>query len=417
MGEDCRMDDEVQREIQYSLRASSPPPPGYPTEPEPDVFVTDPRQSPGDWEERRRDYLDWVSRNPAQEHLSSVFRELARLEAGGPAHLALFEAALDFVDRRLDCADFVLHGILRLLYQFGGDPQAPRRAARAGAAHGARVQVLARRAGAGLDVHMDREPSDSLRRRRTAGRAAVSRAALREFGRERAREVPGGAPPHPTLARPAVSHRLQRVALQRLLRRGHGGAALVGRLRRRRGDPHTRDHGARSPPPRPGAPRLQGGLRIDPRALLRDQQEVGAQREHHGRGQAPLRGRLLRLAGVHERGLLRALEAVPPACGPARHRLRPRRARLRGPPAHGDPHRGGGALGTRLPGPRGWDGLAQPGGLHPSSADRADHADVRCLRLVGERLLRPLPRRKEADRPACAARGPCASSRASSSGT
>jgi hypothetical protein len=120
------MDEEIQRgPFQYSLRASSPPPPGYPAGPEPDCFATDPKQSPGDWEERRRAYLDWVSRNPAQEHLSSVFRELARLEAGGPAHLALFEAALDFVDRRLDCADFVLHGILRLLYQFGDDPRLP----------------------------------------------------------------------------------------------------------------------------------------------------------------------------------------------------------------------------------------------------------------------------------------------------
>ena len=120
------MDEEIQRgPFEYSLRASSPPPPGYPAGTEPDCFATDPKQSPGDWEERRRAYLDWVSRNPAQEHLSSIFRELARLEAGGPAHLALFEAALDFVDRRLDCADFVLHGILRLLYQFGDDPRLP----------------------------------------------------------------------------------------------------------------------------------------------------------------------------------------------------------------------------------------------------------------------------------------------------
>jgi hypothetical protein len=114
------MDEEIQRgPFQYSLQACGPPPPGYPAGPEPDLFATDPAQSPADFEERRRAYLGWVRRNPAQEHLSSVFRELARLEAGGPVHLALFEAALDFIDRRLDCADFVLHGILRLLYQFG----------------------------------------------------------------------------------------------------------------------------------------------------------------------------------------------------------------------------------------------------------------------------------------------------------
>jgi hypothetical protein len=61
MGEDCRMDDEVQRDrLPYSLRASSPPPPGYPAEPEPDCFVTDPERGPGDWEARRRAFLDWT---------------------------------------------------------------------------------------------------------------------------------------------------------------------------------------------------------------------------------------------------------------------------------------------------------------------------------------------------------------------
>ena len=52
--------------------------------------------------------------------------EVARLAAGGPPHDPLFEAALDYVDARLDCADFVLHGILRLLFHFGDDPRLPR---------------------------------------------------------------------------------------------------------------------------------------------------------------------------------------------------------------------------------------------------------------------------------------------------
>jgi len=90
-----------QLQLDYSLRASSPPPPGYPDEPEPDSFATDPEQSPGDWQERRRAYLRWVTRNPAGPHLSSVFRELARLEAGAPVHLGLFDAALDFVGQHL----------------------------------------------------------------------------------------------------------------------------------------------------------------------------------------------------------------------------------------------------------------------------------------------------------------------------
>ena len=56
------MDEEIQRgPFPYSLQGSLPPPSGYPAGPEP----------------------------------------------------ALFEAALDFIDRRLDCADFVLHGFPR----------------------------------------------------------------------------------------------------------------------------------------------------------------------------------------------------------------------------------------------------------------------------------------------------------------
>jgi hypothetical protein len=109
----------------YELTPLSPAPAGYPTEPVPDVFTTDPGESPAGWEARREGYLEWVRRNPAQPHLSSVFRELARLQAGGPVHAGLFEAACDFVDQRLDCADFVMHGILRLLYQFGDDPRVP----------------------------------------------------------------------------------------------------------------------------------------------------------------------------------------------------------------------------------------------------------------------------------------------------
>ena len=40
---------------------------------------------------------------------------------GERAHEGVIQAALDFIDSRNDCADFVLHSILRLLYQF--DPE------------------------------------------------------------------------------------------------------------------------------------------------------------------------------------------------------------------------------------------------------------------------------------------------------
>jgi hypothetical protein len=54
-----------------------------------------------------------------------MFHEVGRLAAGGPANVPLFEAALDFVDARNDCADFVVHGVLRLALHFGADPRLP----------------------------------------------------------------------------------------------------------------------------------------------------------------------------------------------------------------------------------------------------------------------------------------------------
>jgi hypothetical protein len=75
--------------------------------------------------ERREAFLEHVAQSPPPEHIAGLFHELGRLGAGGPAHVPVFEAALGHVEQRLDCADFVLNGILRLLFQFGEDPRLP----------------------------------------------------------------------------------------------------------------------------------------------------------------------------------------------------------------------------------------------------------------------------------------------------
>jgi hypothetical protein len=51
-----------------------------------------------------------------------AYIELARMAAGGRPHEGVFLAALDYIEARKDCADFVLHSILRLLYQFSPLP-------------------------------------------------------------------------------------------------------------------------------------------------------------------------------------------------------------------------------------------------------------------------------------------------------
>lgn len=110
--------------LAYELRPRGPAPPGIPTEPIRDPHLE--RASPADFEQRRDEFLDFVRRSPPPAHLCAVFHEVARVAAGGPAHLPLFEAALDYVDARMDCADFVQHGVLRLLLQLGADPRLPR---------------------------------------------------------------------------------------------------------------------------------------------------------------------------------------------------------------------------------------------------------------------------------------------------
>ncbi len=106
----------------YALRPRSTPL-AIPTQGAPDPHAETPFAA--SFAERRAAYFECVLRTPTPAHLCAVFHEVARLAAGGPAHVPLFEAALDYVDARLDCADFVLHGILRLLFQFGDDPRLP----------------------------------------------------------------------------------------------------------------------------------------------------------------------------------------------------------------------------------------------------------------------------------------------------
>lgn len=109
--------------VAYELPPVGPAPPGIPVEGPVDAHAEFPAAA--DPDARRAAFLAHVRATPPPAHLAAVFHELARLAAGGPAHVGVFTAALDYVDARLDCADFVLHGVLRLLLQFDADPRVP----------------------------------------------------------------------------------------------------------------------------------------------------------------------------------------------------------------------------------------------------------------------------------------------------
>jgi hypothetical protein len=74
---------------------------------------------------RRAAFLAHVARSAPPVHLAGAFHEVARLAAGGAAHEGVLEAALDWVDRRSDCADFLMHAVLRLLRQLGDGGRVP----------------------------------------------------------------------------------------------------------------------------------------------------------------------------------------------------------------------------------------------------------------------------------------------------
>ena len=106
----------------FALDVRGDPPAGYPEAETPDT----PRLfSAGTFESRRRAFLERCLRNPAPGNLKAPWYELPRLAAGVPVHQGIFHAACDFIDERRDCADFILHALLRQCYQLGGSRLAP----------------------------------------------------------------------------------------------------------------------------------------------------------------------------------------------------------------------------------------------------------------------------------------------------
>jgi hypothetical protein len=97
----------------HRIQASTPAPEGYPAGTAPDLFSEEPFLP--DYASRRQAFFETILRNPAPENTKPAWHELARLAAGGRPHEGIFQAALDFIDARKDCSDFVLHGFLRLL--------------------------------------------------------------------------------------------------------------------------------------------------------------------------------------------------------------------------------------------------------------------------------------------------------------
>ncbi len=90
---------------------------GYPTTHSPSTFQTQPGQESA--ATRRASYIQHCLANPAPRNTKPIWHELVRMEGGAQPHEGVIESSLEFINNRKDCSDFVLHGVLWLLYQKG----------------------------------------------------------------------------------------------------------------------------------------------------------------------------------------------------------------------------------------------------------------------------------------------------------
>ncbi|MBU2510197.1 hypothetical protein KJ966_02630 [bacterium] len=101
----------------FKIKNVGKPPEGYPKVVIPDSYTDSPFAPT--YEERKMVFLNHCLNNPSGTHIKGFYYELVRLHMNkGPIHQSLLQGVLDYVNDRYDCSDFVLLGIVRILYQF-----------------------------------------------------------------------------------------------------------------------------------------------------------------------------------------------------------------------------------------------------------------------------------------------------------
>jgi hypothetical protein len=117
------LESETRLHRDFSLAVVGEAPCGYPLDETADPFCE--TSFHPDYTHRREVFLQRCREQPAPRNFKAPFYELARLEAGGQPHVGIFLGACDYINRRKDCSDFVLHSLLRLLYQYPGRAEIP----------------------------------------------------------------------------------------------------------------------------------------------------------------------------------------------------------------------------------------------------------------------------------------------------
>ena len=105
----------------FKLKNIGHPPSGYNLQKTQDVYSKLPFKQK--YSERKQAFIAHCLQNPGSDAIKGFFYELVRIsENQGPVWLGLIESALNYIDSRLDCSDFVLLGIMRLCFQFRKNP-------------------------------------------------------------------------------------------------------------------------------------------------------------------------------------------------------------------------------------------------------------------------------------------------------
>jgi hypothetical protein len=102
----------------FMLKNVPKPPDGYPIKWTEDRYCAEPFST--DYEKRKQAFFDHVLKNPSRNGIKGWYYELIRIHLKADAvYEGIISAAVDYINERFDCSDFVMLGIVRLLYQFG----------------------------------------------------------------------------------------------------------------------------------------------------------------------------------------------------------------------------------------------------------------------------------------------------------
>lgn len=105
----------------FQIQPTGPPPPGYPSQIVEDSYSKTPFLS--DYAARKHAFIAHCLQNPGNSSLKGYYFELLRIsENSGVIWEGLLQGALNYIDSRKDCSDFLLLGIVRLCFQLHDRP-------------------------------------------------------------------------------------------------------------------------------------------------------------------------------------------------------------------------------------------------------------------------------------------------------